>query len=63
MAIAWLLTVAVAAVIYFVPMTRLVDRLSDHPATITAHPPPLPALCTANEVMAPMEAGARAESL
>ena len=35
-AIAWLLAVAVAGVIYFVPVTQLVDYLSDHPATITA---------------------------
>jgi hypothetical protein len=36
MAVAWLLTVAVAGVIYFVPMTRLVDSLGDRSATITA---------------------------
>jgi hypothetical protein len=36
MAIAWLLAIAVAGVIYFVPMTRLVDSLSDRSATITA---------------------------
>jgi hypothetical protein len=36
MAVAWLLTVAVAGVIYFVPVTRLVDSLSDHSATITS---------------------------
>jgi hypothetical protein len=36
MAVAWLLTVAVAGVIYFVPVTRLVDNLSDHSTTITA---------------------------
>ena len=35
MAVAWLLTVAVAGVIYFVPVTRLVDSLSDHSATFT----------------------------
>ena len=35
-AIAGLLAVAVAGVIYFVPVTQLVDYLSDHPATITA---------------------------
>jgi hypothetical protein len=35
-AIAWLLAVAVAGVIYFVPVTQLVDNLSDHPAAITA---------------------------
>ena len=34
--LAWLLAVAVAGWIYFVPVTRLVDSLSDHPATITA---------------------------
>jgi hypothetical protein len=34
--LAWLLAVALAGLIYFVPVTRLVDRLSDHPATITA---------------------------
>jgi hypothetical protein len=34
-AAAWLLTVAVAAVIYFVPVTRLVDSLSES-AEITA---------------------------
>jgi hypothetical protein len=28
--------VAVAGSIYFVPVARLVDSLSDHPATITA---------------------------
>ena len=33
-AVAWLLTVAVAGVIYFVPMTRLVDVLI--PAAVTA---------------------------
>ena len=31
--IAWLLAVAVAGVIYFVPVTQLVDNLSDHPTT------------------------------
>ena len=36
-AIAWLLVVAVAGVIYFVPVTQLVDNLSDHPAA-TARP-------------------------
>ena len=35
-AIAWLLAVAVAGVIYFVPVTQLVDNLSVHPATNTA---------------------------
>jgi hypothetical protein len=35
-AIAWLLVVAVAGVIYFAPVTQLVDNLSDHPAAITA---------------------------
>ena len=35
-AIAWLLAVAVAGVIYFVPVTQLVGYLGDHPATITA---------------------------
>jgi hypothetical protein len=34
--VAWLLTVAIASVIYFVPMTRLVDSLSDHSGTIAA---------------------------
>jgi hypothetical protein len=34
-AVAWLLTVAVAGVIYFVPVTRLVDILV--PAEITAN--------------------------
>jgi hypothetical protein len=34
--LAWLLAVALAGLIYFVPVTRLVDSLSDHPATITA---------------------------
>jgi hypothetical protein len=34
--LAWLFTVALAGLIYFVPVTRLVDSLSDHPATITA---------------------------
>jgi len=36
MAFAWLMAVAVAGVIYFVPVTRLVDSLSDHFATISA---------------------------
>ena len=36
MAFAWLMAVAVAGVIYFVPVTRLVDSLSDHSATISA---------------------------
>jgi hypothetical protein len=36
MAFAWLIAVAVAGVIYFVPVTRLVDSLSDHSATISA---------------------------
>jgi len=36
MAFAWLMAVAVAGVIYFVPVTRLVDSLmSDHFATIS----------------------------
>jgi hypothetical protein len=35
-AVAWLLAVVLAGVIYFVPVTRLVDSLSDHSATITA---------------------------
>jgi hypothetical protein len=35
-AIAWLLVVAVAGVIYFVPVTQLVDNLSDHPAATKA---------------------------
>jgi hypothetical protein len=35
-AIAWLLAVAVAGVMYFGPVTQLVDKLSDHPATNTA---------------------------
>jgi hypothetical protein len=35
-AIAWLLAVAVAGVIYFVPVTQLVDNLSDRAATNTA---------------------------
>jgi hypothetical protein len=34
--VAWLLTVALAAVIYFVPVTRLVDGLNDHLTTVTA---------------------------
>jgi hypothetical protein len=34
--IAWLLAVAVAGLIYFVPVTQLVYNLSDHPATVTA---------------------------
>ena len=36
MAFAWLMAVAVAGVIYFVPVTRFVDSLSDHFATISA---------------------------
>ena len=36
MAFAWLMAVAVAGVIYFVPVTRLVDSMSDHSATISA---------------------------
>ena len=36
MAFAWLMAVAVAGVIYFVPVTWLVDSLSDHFATISA---------------------------
>jgi hypothetical protein len=35
-AAAWLLTVALAAVIYFVPVTRLVDSVADHFNTVTA---------------------------
>ena len=35
-AVAWLLAVVLAGVIYFVPVTRLVDSLSDRSATITA---------------------------
>ena len=35
MAFAWL-AVAVAGVIYFVPVTRLVDSLSDHSAATSA---------------------------
>jgi hypothetical protein len=34
--LAWLFTVALAGLIYFAPVTRLVESLSDHPATITA---------------------------
>ena len=34
--VAWLLTVAVAAVIYFVPVTRLVDGLNDRVTPVTA---------------------------
>jgi hypothetical protein len=34
--LAWLFTVALAGLIYFVPVTQLVDSLSDHTATITA---------------------------
>jgi hypothetical protein len=36
MAFAWLMAVAVAGVIYFVPVTRLAGSLSDHSATISA---------------------------
>ena len=36
MAFAWLMAVAVAGVIYFVPVTRLVDSSNDHFATILA---------------------------
>ena len=35
-AAAWLLTVAVAAVISFVPVTRIVDSLSDQSTAVTA---------------------------
>ncbi len=35
MVAAWLLTVAVAAAIYFVPVTRLIDNLGE-PSEITA---------------------------
>jgi hypothetical protein len=33
-AVIWLLAVALAAVIYFVPMTRFIDNLSDRSAVI-----------------------------
>jgi hypothetical protein len=33
-AVVWLLAVALAAVIYFVPMTRFIDNLSDRSAVI-----------------------------
>jgi hypothetical protein len=33
-AVVWLLAVAFAAVIYFVPMTRFIDTLSDRSAVI-----------------------------
>jgi hypothetical protein len=29
LAVAWLLAIALAAVVYFVPMTRFIDNLSD----------------------------------
>ena len=33
-AVVWLLAVALAGVIYFVPMTRFIDNLSDRSAVI-----------------------------
>jgi hypothetical protein len=36
LAVTWFLAVAVAGVIYFVPMTRLVAGLSNHSAVIAA---------------------------
>jgi hypothetical protein len=35
-AVAWLATVALAAVIYFVPVTQLVESLTDRFDTVTA---------------------------
>jgi len=35
-AVVWLLAVALAGVIYFVPMTRFIDNLSDRSAVIAA---------------------------
>ena len=36
LAVAWLLAIAVAAVVYFVPMTRFIDNLSDRATLVTA---------------------------
>ena len=36
LAVVWLLAITVAAVVYFVPMTRFIDNLSDRPTLITA---------------------------
>ena len=36
MAAAWVLTVAIAAAIYFIPVTRLVDSLSNQSAAVAA---------------------------
>jgi hypothetical protein len=35
-AVAWLLTVALAGLIYFVPITTLIESVSDHSGTIAA---------------------------
>ena len=36
MAVVWVLAMAVAAVVYFVPMTRFIDNLSDRATLVTA---------------------------
>jgi hypothetical protein len=36
LAVVWLLAIAVAAVVYFVPMTRFIDNLSDRATLVTA---------------------------
>jgi hypothetical protein len=36
LAVAWLLAMAFAAVVYFVPMTRFIDNLSDRVPLVTA---------------------------
>jgi hypothetical protein len=36
LAIAWFLATALAAVIYFVPMTRFIDNLSNRATLVTA---------------------------
>ena len=36
LAVAWLLAIAVAAVVYFVPTTRFIDNLGDRATLVTA---------------------------
>ena len=36
LAVVWLLAIALAAVVYFVPMTRFIDNLSDRATLVTA---------------------------
>jgi hypothetical protein len=36
LAVVWLLAMAVAAAVYFVPMTRFIDNLSDRATLVTA---------------------------